>query len=211
MLPLGAQMKHGQDPALRAKIHKLRSSLLLALACLTLCLCLGAEPLFAYLYDSRYAECAWIASVIALGSWGMVLSSTSAPMLLGLGDASASTYNKIWRLVCVIGGGLIGYSLAKFVGFIIGSAIGNVLGHLINIYFLQKHGFSIWRQDLAWTAILAGLAGGGVLLSRTLCLLLGISSPASSLAVCTMAALCSTWAIVALLRDRRTNLVEAKA
>lgn len=113
---------------------------------------LEAETFFALLYDERYAAAGRIAQLLAPCVWTMMLSATLERVPQAIGETRVlAVYNLIKVIVVTIAASL-GFRMAGLEGFIAGYTLGIVAGHIVLMWQLEKHGISVWRDDLRMTA-----------------------------------------------------------
>jgi O-antigen/teichoic acid export membrane protein len=158
IFPVVSQNADLPRQALRNKIlHKRKTILTIFALGLALSLTFG-DLLISFLYDERYADAAWMFSLLCLGVWFSVLFYTSVPCLMGIGKPVYNAQGNFARLVVVIGGIPLGYSLAGPFGAVVAIAIGDFPAYLAIQFGLFREKLSFYRQDLWSTGLFVAIS-----------------------------------------------------
>jgi hypothetical protein len=115
-----------------------------------------------------------MAQLTAIGLWLTILQSSADRALLALGKARplaiTNFVNMALTIVCSIAGFKIGEHFVfadgtnyAIQGLILGVATGNLGGHLVIQWALQRSGISIYVQDLKYTLVVIGMVALGLL------------------------------------------------
>lgn len=150
----------------RSKLRSKRRLILLAMAVGLAGLAAGGDFIIKTLYDSRYADAAWMLPVLALGIWPRLMCNTNEAALFAISRPQYTAGANLTRFICTAIGIWIGYSIYGLPGAVAGVALNDFFYYLVIIWGLRREGLSNIRQDLLAT---------GILLS-TLILLLGLRS-----------------------------------
>lgn len=139
---------------LRSKIMQPRWLLLLAgAAFLTVVIGFGDLLVFT-LFSERYAQAAWIVSILFLGLWPVLLSETINPLLFAVGQPRYAAFGRFLQLIFLLIGLLLGFSLAGLVGAVIAVALSSLPFYGAIIYGLQQERLIVIKQDVRATAVL---------------------------------------------------------
>lgn len=111
------------------------------------------------LYDSRYEQAAWMMPLLALGSWFSALFLIANPCLLALGKSFYSAQSRIFRLVFVTLGLILGFRVAGILGSIVVITLADLPSYLVIQHGLYKEGLNYFWQDMKSTLILIALIG----------------------------------------------------
>jgi O-antigen/teichoic acid export membrane protein len=121
-----------------------------------------APAFFTYLYDSRYHAAGWMTQLLMFRLWFYMLHEIASRTLLAVGDSRALALGNAVRLVATAAGCIAGYRLGGFSGLVLGVGAGALVGYLSLVVAAHRHGLSLLRDDLRYTAagLACGLAGG---------------------------------------------------
>lgn len=142
-----------------------------------LLLCVGvvvASPLFfELLFKPAYHAAIWIAPLTCLTSWARLLNASANRALLAMGQTKRLAASGAVRVACSIALSILGYSIGAtpshaLGGFIVGTAIGTLAGHLYDVRMLARAGINLLPQDLAYTLIAVAIAVPAFLADRLL-------------------------------------------
>jgi len=113
---------------------------------------LEAETFFSLMYDERYAAAGRIAQLLAPCVWMMMLSATLERVPQAIGETRVLAVYNFVKVVVVGIAATLGFYWAGLEGFIAGYTLGMVAGHIVLMVQLERHGISVWRDDLRLTA-----------------------------------------------------------
>lgn len=121
-----------------------------------------APPFFAYLYDARYHDAAWIAQLSMVSVWFLYLTEVAGSALLAAGDSRSWAFVNAVRAAAMGIGCGVGFALWGVAGLLLGAAAACVATYGLAAWLLRPQGFGIVRGDLPYTALagVLGLAGG---------------------------------------------------
>jgi O-antigen/teichoic acid export membrane protein len=130
-------------------------------------LAFGAMPFVHLLYPGKFQDVGWMARYMSVGLWITLLQLSSDRTLLALGHvrslAMANGINMIATIVFAFIGLQVGEAAHHAMpGFILGVAVGNLMGHLIIQSELARLGVRIYLQDVYYTLLLGALAVVGL-------------------------------------------------
>ena len=120
-----------------------------------------AGPAFVHLlYDARYQQAGWILSLLAIGCIGM-RSQLVEQVYQAVGKPELVTLANFLRLVALVGGIWIGYTMGGFTGVVIAIALSQYSAWPLAIVFLLRRKYFTWRGNLLFVpALLAGMLMG---------------------------------------------------
>jgi O-antigen/teichoic acid export membrane protein len=127
-----------------------------------LCIAALAPALFRLCYDERYQTVPFLVQLLCIPAWLLVLKTTATSALLAYGDSRALSSSNLILLLVKIPACVAGYYAFGVNGFVIGSALGLLLGMIPMYWSLNQHGCRLFRGDLAASARLAGLGAAAV-------------------------------------------------
>lgn len=145
---------------LRNKLNRQRWKLHIILIIISIVLAGFGDVLINNLYDERYQQAAWMMPLLALGGWFSALFYIANPCLLALGKSVYSAQSRLFRLLAVTIGLMIGFRVAGIFGAIIVIALGDVPSYLAVQYGLYREGLGCLWQDMRSTLILIFVMGG---------------------------------------------------
>jgi len=114
---------------------------------------------FTLLYDSRYANAAVFAPMLAGVAWLALLQAGADRALLAMGDSKSLAMSNSLNAIVTIPACIGGHVLAGMPGFIFGVGLGNLAGHGVVIWALARRNVRVLAQDAAYTALVAGIGG----------------------------------------------------
>ena len=159
IVPLIASSFDMPRDSLKANLAPIRLRfLLLAAAGLGTFSALADLPI-GILYDHRYQSAGWMISVLAIGAWIAILCSINESTLLGLRQPLYGAAANSLKLVWLLAGLPVSYSLFGILGVITVVALSD-LGRYGPILFGQfRERLSFLTQDLVATLLLLGVMG----------------------------------------------------
>jgi O-antigen/teichoic acid export membrane protein len=163
VLPAAAKLVHLPRPELRSKILKHRKVLLTALMLAIAVLAGFGDRFICFLYDSRYADAAWMLPLLALGIWPRLMCATIETSLYAINKMQYTTTANCFRLFSTVFGIGLGYTLFKVPGAVIAVALNDLFYYSMVNYGLYREGLSGFKQDLRITAELLVLLGSMML------------------------------------------------
>ena len=153
-----------EDPAsLSWRLPASRRGLLRAGAFALLGVALLSPAFFRWVYDERYAAGVWLAPLMTVSVWFVVLQLTADRACLALGDTRTLASSNLAALAGKLAGGLVGFQQAGLPGFVLGVTCGTALGHLVVQRSLAARGVRLAVQDARETGLFlvtGGLACG---------------------------------------------------
>jgi O-antigen/teichoic acid export membrane protein len=150
----------------RDRILEARRLILPAGAAATLGVLLGAPLFFQFLYKPTYYGAGTLTQFIAPGAWFAVLQMSV--------DRAFQMANRLRPLVVAnavnlcftVTGAIVGAKYGYVNGFVLGLGAGNLAGNtVIELAFLREK-IHLFRQDLLYTLLVAGLGAIGLLVPR---------------------------------------------
>jgi len=155
LFPVLASIMRQDRPSFHRKFLKSRD-LILAISQFGIVTVIIASPwFFNFVYDPRYKDAAFLTPLLGGVVWFSILQSSSDRALLALGDTHILAISNFCNLVFSTTGCLAGYYIADMKGFVAGIALGNLAGHSVIIWALEKRKLSIITQDLRYTGLIA--------------------------------------------------------
>jgi O-antigen/teichoic acid export membrane protein len=168
IFPLLAAYARSEPAQLRARFEQSRTTLLRAALVLSMAVLIFSPVFFRVFYKPEYHAAGWMAPLMMLASWFFLLSVTSDRALLARGDSRALALSNLVSFLGKLAGGWFGFQQAGLPGFILGLALGTLLGHVVVQIALAAHGLPIHCQDLRYTLIALLVGGLSYLLNRRL-------------------------------------------
>jgi O-antigen/teichoic acid export membrane protein len=142
IFPLVSQHTNLPRSSLRAKILPKRRLMLLGLACLLTVLVSFGDVIIRILYDDRYDQASWMLPVLAIGIWPIALFQSINPSLLAIGKPFYGACGNSLKLVYMMIGLPIAFSLMGVLGAILVIAFND-----LPLYGAVTYG--MWREKLA--------------------------------------------------------------
>ena len=151
-------MIHRTDPAsLASKFHNARRLILWTGAVAVLGVVLLAEPFFRMIYGERYADAGWMARLMAVSVWFVVLQKSADRLLLAMGHSKALAGANCTAFAVACAVAVPGYYLYGLPGFILGYGAGAAAGYAVVALSLRRHGVPILARDIGLTCGLGAL------------------------------------------------------
>jgi O-antigen/teichoic acid export membrane protein len=132
-------------------------------------LAFGAPPFAHFFYTGKFNGVGRMAQCMAVGLWFTILQLSSDRTLLALGHARSLAMANAANMIGTIGFAFAGLAIGRHLnypveGFILGVALGTLIGHLVVQEELSRHGIGIYLQDAKYTVLVLaiGLVGWGV-------------------------------------------------
>lgn len=166
LYPALAHAQRESPDRLGERVIEARSYLLPTAAFCLMGIVLLSPVFFSGLYDDRYQAAGWMAQLLAVGVWFSILSTTSGRALLAVGDSRSLAASNFGNLVVTVGACVWGHVLWGMPGFILGYAAGNLAGLVVIDVRMHQRGMPVALQDMAHSAMFAGLCAAGLGLPR---------------------------------------------
>jgi O-antigen/teichoic acid export membrane protein len=177
LYPVFVAHAHGQrEGEFARKVIRARGAILPPCVVVFLILVLGAPPLFHYFYDPRYEAAGWMAQLLSIYVWFLLLQESVDRALLALGDSRAMMLSNAANVMATLAGCTAGFKFFGMPGFIFGLACSSLAGHLVTQWNLLRHRVNIVWQDLQFTAVAGGLAVAGVAGPALVAKMLGVEA-----------------------------------
>ena len=122
----------------------------------------GADPLIEFLYDDRYREAGWMLQVLALGAWFRVAEAAPRSALLAMGHTRWMPALSSAKMISVVIGLPVGFSLAGIAGGIAALVLGDGISWLVACYAIRRQGLRGFMADLAVTLWVGASAAIGI-------------------------------------------------
>lgn len=205
LLPALATAFRENVASLVSTYQKARRQLLPLGGYICLGVALGSPPLFLYVFDQRYHDAAWMTPLMMLSAWLVFLQEASSRALAATGNLRPMAFANAAKLLFLVIGCLVGRWLAGTPGFILGSAVGALAGHLVIMISLKRAGLPAGKIDVIYTFVAVAVGAAGLYLPYWLERVTGIGRKPLSLVVA-VAILVPTGLLIArrLMRDSRT-------
>jgi O-antigen/teichoic acid export membrane protein len=158
LYPAVSEIVRTDREALQAKLTEARGVILAAAQFGIVGVILGSPWFFKYLYDDRYVEAAHFAPLLAIAVWLSILHACIFPVLVALGDVRSLAWSNFVKFVSTAAGCLVGHHYLGMPGFIIGNALGCLIGYLVVARALARHQVSVIAQDLYYSGVIAAIA-----------------------------------------------------
>ena len=110
------------------------------------------------IYDDRYLEAGWMGQLMALPVWLAVLGASVNTVLFSLGEPRPAALVNVVRAFVTCGACLGGYFAFGIAGFVLGTALGSLVGLVLLHGVLVKRKIRVWTADVGYSVALALLA-----------------------------------------------------
>ncbi|NJR39130.1 MAG: oligosaccharide flippase family protein [Leptolyngbyaceae cyanobacterium CSU_1_4] len=138
----------------REKIRRGRLPILLVTAPTLAVMFSFGDILITTLYDSRYADAAWMISLLALGIWPLILTTTLEGALFAMGNPTPSTWGNFCSFLALASGMWVGFHLFGVVGAVAAVPLSNVPFYAAVSYGLYQEKIDCFDQDAYTTGLL---------------------------------------------------------
>jgi O-antigen/teichoic acid export membrane protein len=168
LFPVYARLADDSIERLHRQIRRVRGTVMLAMMpSLCLCVVFGSD-IIEILYDPRYHHAGWMMQVLAIGGIFQVITLTSAPVLLAMGDSFRHMMPVISRCVMLLVCMIIGYQVgirhggpgAGEAGLVMGIAATSAVNYPVFAIAINK--YKAWMPKLDLLAFLGCAAYIGV-------------------------------------------------
>lgn len=153
MLPVLAIQNELPRDELRVRIGRSRMVMLLSGAVLLGLLCPVIDRVIQVLYDERYHAGGWMAILIMLGVWPVLLGASAGPALIVVGKPQYRAYGAVVRLVLLSAGMLIGYAYYGLHGLLGVIAVRGIPNYVTLLYGLRRERLLSLIPDLVSSAV----------------------------------------------------------
>lgn len=162
LLPLYARLAEVDAGGLRARILRVRATLLLLTLPPLTVLVVFPDQVLRALYDDRYRDGAWMLQALAAGSLVGCLGVTATPVLLARGDSFRHMAVLAWRTLTLMVG--LSWANARWgvEGQVAAIALNPVLGYPAMAWATRAHG--MWMPGLDALALAGSALWLGLLL-----------------------------------------------
>jgi O-antigen/teichoic acid export membrane protein len=109
----------------------------------------AAPYFFTYLYPKAYHDAGWISQYMLVMIWFMVLSDFHSSVFIAHNEPKVTAKVSLSVVFVRVLFSLVGYYLFDLVGFILGMALGSMIGYITYKYLLwKKQGYSNYYEVL---------------------------------------------------------------
>lgn len=157
IFPLVSQQTHLSRPQLHAKLIQKRRLILIGFAFLVAILTSFGDLIILGLYDRRYADGAWMFSLLAIGIWPTVLTYPMSSFLNALGTPQYLATGNLFRFLFIILLLPYGFHQLGALGAIIVIALNDLPTYGVIIYGLWREKLLCLVQDFQATLLWLGL------------------------------------------------------
>jgi O-antigen/teichoic acid export membrane protein len=154
VFPMFSKFSNLPRPDFRSRIRRGRLPILLATAPALAVMISFGDLLISALYDSRYADAAWMIPLVALGVWPIILVTTIDGALFALGNPRPSTWGYFYSFIALAGGIWSGYQLFGVVGAVAAVPLSNVPFYAAVAFGLRKEKIACFDHDGYTTALM---------------------------------------------------------
>jgi O-antigen/teichoic acid export membrane protein len=154
VFPMFAKFSSLPRPEFRRKIRRGRLPILLVTAPTLAIMISFGDIIITTLYDSRYADAAWMLPLLALGVWPLILIATIDGALFALGNPRPSTWGFFYSFLALFGGIWAGYQLFGVVGAVAAVPLSNVPYYAAVAYGLRQAKIDCFDHDGYTTALM---------------------------------------------------------
>ena len=153
VFPVYARLGNCGPEELRAKVYRLRRTVLVG-ALPPLCvLAVGGPGIINLLYDTRYQNAGWMLRILAIGSIIPISTATLSPLILARGDSFRHLIVLASRLALTVGAMITGGLIAGSAGLIIGYAFSPVLLYPVLVVAAFRP-YGVWMPVLDLCAVI---------------------------------------------------------
>jgi len=162
LLPALSSHARSQRERLREKIIEARQIILPAAMLMVLGIALFAPEFFRLLYDDRYQDAGWMAQLMCLSAWVVILCGAVTQTLIAIGRTAPLAFANAADSLMTISGCFLGFLMFGIVGLIVGFAAGSTAKLVVMHIEMSRSDLNVVRQDLYYSGIFAGflLVGG---------------------------------------------------
>jgi O-antigen/teichoic acid export membrane protein len=154
VFPMFSKFSSLPRPEFRSRIRRGRLPILLVTAPALAVMISFGDLLISALYDSRYADAAWMLPLVALGVWPIILITTIDGALFSLGNPRPSTWGYFYSFLALAGGIWVGYQLFGVVGAVAAVPLSNVPFYAAVAFGLRKEKIACFDHDGYATALM---------------------------------------------------------
>jgi lipopolysaccharide exporter len=108
----------------------------------------AAQLLISVLYDSRYAQAAWMLQAFMVRAVVLAFASTAEDLLIAAGYTHVILVSNLFRGVWLVAASLGGYALFGFTGFVYGAALSGLPPLAYYLWVQRSKGFLIRKYEL---------------------------------------------------------------
>ena len=154
LYPLLAKSQRHSIDSMAVELERSRRTILIVGLAMVASVFVWCRPFFETFYHVDFHAAGGICQWLCAATWVGMLSITLSRALVAIGHTrSLATFNAT-RLLGTICASLVGLRLAGMQGFVIGMAVGALLGHLAIVVSLARHGILLLRQDFQLSGLL---------------------------------------------------------
>jgi len=162
LYPLYSKYQGLSHAELRERIQRQRRYLILPLALLIGTLGSLGDFGILLLYDSRYADGAWIFPALIVGMWPMILHGTIDRVLYVIGKPNIVSLGNLLKLLYMVVMVPLAYRVGGNVLAVIVVALNDIPVYIAVAVGLRRERLSLFMQDMLATAALVGTIGVGL-------------------------------------------------
>lgn len=155
MTPLYAKTFRENRISVKAQIRKTRIILLALCLPMIWLMIIYAPLLIDSLYDHRYSEAGWMLQILAIGSIGAAITTTSGNALLSFSDSFGYMVFQISAGILLVICMLIGGYQFGVIGIIAGVAVAKFASYPVMAALMRRH--EIWLPDVDALAVFSSL------------------------------------------------------
>lgn len=162
LFPVLSRAARDEPRRLHEGLLRARRVILPAAVVATATVVLVSPAFFGLLYAQRFQGAIWMAQLLAVPAWFLVLSASSSKALYAVADVRPATIAGLVKLVVSGALCLAGLAWIGPAGFILGFGAGALAANLVVVAALARRGLHVAGQDLLHTLALAAVAGSGL-------------------------------------------------
>ncbi len=145
--PALAEASRDSDGSFHRIMTDLKKVLLPLIGAMLIFSWFAAPYFFTYLYPKAYHDAGWISQYIVLMIWFMVLSNFHSAVFVAHNEPKVTAIVSLTVVALRMGLSLLGYFLYQLPGFILGMAVGSLIGYLIYKNLLRRRqGYSNYYE-----------------------------------------------------------------
>ena len=157
VFPIVSSASTSPRMTLRQHLAPLRFKSLLALAVPMAIGIALSDIVIKTLYDERYHDAAWMLPILMLGAWTFAVCSINESILLGLGKPSYGTMGNVVKLVGLVVGIPLAFSLQGVHGVVVVIAASELVRYFVLLLGQIREKITFALQDFLATLVLAAL------------------------------------------------------
>lgn len=155
LFPIYSKLNYLHPKELRGRVKKVRLTLMAALLPILWFLIILGPNIIDFLFDPRYKDAGWMLQILAAG-WIVPMATDIGPFYLAYGNSFLMMQILAIRSILLLGGMIVGGTLAGNTGLICGIAFSQVLLYPFQVLVYRR--YSLWIPELDALGVLGSVA-----------------------------------------------------